>query len=273
MAGPTRSRSPGLGVDGIGASTVDAEGEVYNLTNLAEFPGAYGLGQYGAVAGKKSVGDMWLENPHHVVLHLKAKREGLMLSVGAERDRCQDGTVTGGPPEPAALRWPHKGRPAMRNLLLAVPFLALSAAQAVAQAPPGPVPTSAVPQRTEPGRYWVFFAWNSAELPPDGREVVAEAAQSFLRTGSTRISLVGSADRTGSPTYNKKLSARRADTVRAELERLGVPPAAIEVRAEGENAPIAENPQGVREPLNRYVAIDFPERQAEPPPAPPPVAA
>ena len=74
----------GIGVGGIGASTIDAEGEVYNLTNLAEFPGAYGLGQYGAVAGKESVGDMWLENPHHVVLHLKAKREGLMLSVGAE---------------------------------------------------------------------------------------------------------------------------------------------------------------------------------------------
>ena len=27
---------------------------------------------------------MWLENPNHVVLHLKAKREGLMLSIGAD---------------------------------------------------------------------------------------------------------------------------------------------------------------------------------------------
>jgi hypothetical protein len=74
----------GLGVGGIGISTVDAAGEVYNLNNLAQFPGPYVLGQYGAVAANASIGDMWLENPHKVVLHLKAKREGLMLSVGGE---------------------------------------------------------------------------------------------------------------------------------------------------------------------------------------------
>jgi len=37
------------------------------------------------VAGTESVGDIWLENSNtQVVLHLKAKREGLMLSVGAD---------------------------------------------------------------------------------------------------------------------------------------------------------------------------------------------
>ena len=46
----------GLGVGGIGVSTVDAEGEVYRLTDLEQFPGAYGAGQYGAVAGTESVG-------------------------------------------------------------------------------------------------------------------------------------------------------------------------------------------------------------------------
>ena len=74
----------GLGVGGIGVSTVDAEGEVYDLKDLAEFPGAYAAGQYGAVAGTASIGDMWLKNEHDVILHLKAKREGLMLSVGAD---------------------------------------------------------------------------------------------------------------------------------------------------------------------------------------------
>jgi hypothetical protein len=74
----------GLGVGGIGVSTVDAEGEVYDLKDLAEFPGAYAAGQYGAVAGTASIGDIWLKNENDVVLHLKAKREGLMLSVGAD---------------------------------------------------------------------------------------------------------------------------------------------------------------------------------------------
>ena len=152
--------------------------------------------------------------------------------------------------------------------MLAASLLALASTGALAQAPQGVVPAAAVPQRTEPGRYWVFFAWNRSDLPPDGRKVVEEAAQSFLRTGSARISLVGSADRTGSSAYNAKLSARRADAVRAELVRLGVPADAIAVRAEGENTPIVATAAGVREPLNRYVAIDFPERETPPPPSP-----
>ncbi len=77
-------RIAGLGVGGIGVSTVDAEGEVYGLNGLGEFPGAYAAGQYGAVIGAASVGDIWLKNQNDVVLHLKAKREGLMLSVGAD---------------------------------------------------------------------------------------------------------------------------------------------------------------------------------------------
>jgi hypothetical protein len=74
----------GLGVGGIGISTVDAKGEVYDLTDVAQFGGLYGLGQYGAVAGTESLGDMWLENDKHVIMHLKAKREGLMLALGAD---------------------------------------------------------------------------------------------------------------------------------------------------------------------------------------------
>lgn len=74
----------GLGVGGVGISSVDAEGEVYKLTDLADFSGDYASGQYGVVVGEASAGDMWLKNEHDVVLHLKAKREGLMLAVAAD---------------------------------------------------------------------------------------------------------------------------------------------------------------------------------------------
>jgi hypothetical protein len=77
-------RIAGLGVGGIRVSELDAEGEAYDLSALADFPGAYAAGQYGAVVGAASVGDIWLKNEHEVILHLKAKREGLMLSVGAD---------------------------------------------------------------------------------------------------------------------------------------------------------------------------------------------
>lgn len=74
----------GLGVGGIGVSTVDAKGEVYGLEDVKQFPGDYAEGRYGFAFGTQSAGDLWLKNTSTgVILHLKAKREGLMLSLGA----------------------------------------------------------------------------------------------------------------------------------------------------------------------------------------------
>ena len=74
----------GGGIGGIGASTIDAQGDVYNLTNVAQFPGAYAQGRYGFVIGRTSAGDLWLQNESGVVMHLRAKRTGLMLSLGGD---------------------------------------------------------------------------------------------------------------------------------------------------------------------------------------------
>ena len=74
----------GLGVGGIGASTISAAGEVYKLPSLAQFPGAYAQARYGFAIGSMSGGDLWLQNEAGVILHLHAKREGLMLSLGGD---------------------------------------------------------------------------------------------------------------------------------------------------------------------------------------------
>jgi hypothetical protein len=74
----------GLGVGGIGLSTIEATGEVYNLRDLGQFPGTYGQARYGFAIGTASGGDLWLQNEAGVILHLKAKRTGLMLSLGGD---------------------------------------------------------------------------------------------------------------------------------------------------------------------------------------------
>jgi hypothetical protein len=74
----------GLGIGGIGASTINAQGEVYGLNKVSDFPGAYAQGRYGAVIGNESAGDLWLRNEKGVIMHLKAKRTGLMLSLGGD---------------------------------------------------------------------------------------------------------------------------------------------------------------------------------------------
>lgn len=74
----------GLGVGGFGFSKIEAYGDVYNLKELHQFPGAYGQARYGAVAGNKGSGEMWLENPNGVMIDLRTRRQGLAVSLGAD---------------------------------------------------------------------------------------------------------------------------------------------------------------------------------------------
>jgi hypothetical protein len=74
----------GAGLGGIGASTIEAEGEVYNLPDVSRFAGAYGQARYGFAVGNMSGGDLWMQNESGVIMRLKARREGLMLSLGGD---------------------------------------------------------------------------------------------------------------------------------------------------------------------------------------------
>jgi hypothetical protein len=74
----------GLGIGGIGVSQIQAQGYVYHLRNVLQFPGTYGQARYGFAVGQTSGGDLLLQNPFGVIMRLRAKREGLMLSLGAD---------------------------------------------------------------------------------------------------------------------------------------------------------------------------------------------
>ncbi|MEO8714843.1 MAG: hypothetical protein ABI369_07510 [Acetobacteraceae bacterium] len=74
----------GLGIGGIGISKIEARGDVYHLPDVAAFPGAYAQGRYGFAFGNASRGDLWLQNSNGVMMHLVAKRQGLMLSLGGD---------------------------------------------------------------------------------------------------------------------------------------------------------------------------------------------
>src|SRR6476659_9075977 len=49
----------GLGVGGIGASTLSPAGEDYKLPSVAQFLGAYAQARYGFAIGAMSGGDLW----------------------------------------------------------------------------------------------------------------------------------------------------------------------------------------------------------------------
>jgi outer membrane protein OmpA-like peptidoglycan-associated protein/outer membrane protein W len=139
-------------------------------------------------------------------------------------------------------------------------------AQAAPARPAGAAATSVQEQL----KFMVFFDWDKATLTPQARQVVAQAADEFRRTGAARLVATGYTDLSGSPQYNLELSQRRADAVKAELVRLGVPANVIATIGRGEADPLVPTADGVREPQNRRVTIEF----AAPPKQPPaPVAA
>ncbi len=78
-----RFRIGGLGIGGVGASSLNARGDVYGLANVSDFPGAYAELRTGWALGDKGKGRVWLRNARGVLISLKGAREGLQLATGA----------------------------------------------------------------------------------------------------------------------------------------------------------------------------------------------
>jgi hypothetical protein len=74
----------GLGIGGFGVSKLEATGNVYNLHQLGQFPGAYASARYGATFGDQGSGQLWLQNPLGVLLELRSRGQGLAVSLGAD---------------------------------------------------------------------------------------------------------------------------------------------------------------------------------------------
>jgi hypothetical protein len=77
-------KTDGLKLGGFGIAKVKLKGEVYNLNDVEDFPGVYGVAEAGAVVADAGKGDFVMKNDKDVVLHLKAQDAGLALDLGVE---------------------------------------------------------------------------------------------------------------------------------------------------------------------------------------------
>ena len=93
----------------------------------------------------------------------------------------------------------------------------------------------------------VNFAKSSAEIPAANKNLLHQAADMLKKPPSdTRVDLAGYTDNDGDAAANQKLSERRAEAVRGELVRLGVPSAMLSMKGFGATQPKASNdtPEG-----------------------------
>jgi peptidoglycan-associated lipoprotein len=83
----------------------------------------------------------------------------------------------------------------------------------------------------------VYFEYDSDELSPGALAVLERNAAWMRANAGTRVLVEGNTDERGTLEYNLSLGARRANAVRNQLIRLGVPAAQLETISFGEDQP------------------------------------
>jgi hypothetical protein len=73
----------GMGIGEFGGSKAVCDGDVYNLTKLEDFPGAYVQLKSG-YTGMGGKGSIWLKNSNGVEIELRSRTTGLELTAEAE---------------------------------------------------------------------------------------------------------------------------------------------------------------------------------------------
>lgn len=101
----------------------------------------------------------------------------------------------------------------------------------------------------------VTFATDSAQISAAFQDTLDQVAATLVEYQDTRVQVAGHTDSTGSASYNRQLSERRAQAVADYLIRRGVAPARLTTLGYGETQPVASNdtPDGRRQ--NRRVEI------------------
>lgn len=141
---------------------------------------------------------------------------------------------------------------------------------------PSPAPAPAAPPASPPSMRAIYFDFDQAKLDEMGIAVVKDVAATFenlqleaaasstdgifippVDGSAVEIVLKGYADTKGASEYNHKLSEQRADAVAKALRELGISDKSIEMQAFGEMVPAIPTADGVRQPENRRVELEF----------------
>jgi len=138
-----------------------------------------------------------------------------------------------------------------------VATLALSVVVGCAEAPPPRPPRAAAVAEPELAGAWyqVYFDTNKVEIDERGQMIVKSVAYVVANTDTTRVTVIGKADRVGAPAANMALSQRRADQVRDALIVAGVPAGRIDTSWAGESKQDVVTANDAAERRNRVVDI------------------
>lgn len=125
------------------------------------------------------------------------------------------------------------------------------------EAPPPPPPPKPAPAPVKEKIVLrgVNFDFDKANIRPDAKVILDEAASILGRNPDVAVSVDGYTDSVGTDTYNQKLSERRADSVKSYLVGKGVSASRLTTKGFGESNPVASNSTKDGRALNRRVEL------------------
>jgi outer membrane protein OmpA-like peptidoglycan-associated protein len=110
-----------------------------------------------------------------------------------------------------------------------------------------------------PGRpksFLVYFQEATDEFTDESRVEFNRIMAELRERGAPDVVVIGHTDRVGNVPYNDRLSLQRAERVRGELVRLGIPEPRIRIAGRGEREPLVATDDEIAEPRNRRVEIN-----------------
>lgn len=104
--------------------------------------------------------------------------------------------------------------------------------------------------------YGIHFAFDRAEITRDSSAVLAEVAKGLTTDPALRLRIEGHTDSVGNAGYNRALSQRRADAVKAYLvTTFAIAAARLSTQGFGPDRPVATNATDAGRAKNRRVEL------------------
>ena len=162
----------------------------------------------------------------------------------ATADEKCDGAIKPPPPPPAA---PPVAPPP--------PEPAVAPPPAPVAPPPPPPPPAPVKEKVTYAAD-AYFDFDKSVLKPEAQAKLADLVDKTKGINLEVIIAVGHTDAVGTPTYNQKLSVRRAEAVKQFLVSKGVENNRVYTEGKGEANPVADNKTAEGRSKNRRVEVE-----------------